>query len=56
MKNNILTAELYDPVKSFDENLYICEKCDFRKNETPCQTVCNKIALPTWQIYVQSQQ
>ena len=44
-KYNILTPELYHPVKSFDENLYICETCrkHLDKNEIPCQAVCNKL-------------
>ena len=46
-KYNFLTTELYHPVKSFDEKLYICETCHkhLTKNEIPCQAVCNKMAL-----------
>ena len=46
-KYDILTAELYHGVKSFDEKLYICETCHkhLYKNEIPCQAVCNKMAL-----------
>ena len=46
-KYHILTAELYDPGKSFDEKLYMCELCQKHicKNEIPFQTVCNKMAL-----------
>ena len=44
---SILTPELYHPVKSFDEKLYICETCHkhLNKNEIPCQVVCNKLAV-----------
>ena len=37
-KYHILTTELYHPVKSFDEKLYICETCleHLNKNEIPC--------------------
>ena len=37
-KYNILTPELYHPVKSSDEKLYLCETCHwhFNKNEIPC--------------------
>ena len=46
-KYNILTTELYCPVKSFDEKLHICETChkDLYKNDIPCQAVYNKMAL-----------
>ena len=46
-KYHILTAELYHPVKSFDEKLYICETCHKHlcKAEIPCQAVCSKMAL-----------
>ena len=46
-KYQILCAELFHPMKSFDEKLYICEKCHkhLNKNEIPCQVVCNKMAL-----------
>ena len=46
-KYDILTPELYHPVKSFDEKLYICETCHkhLDKNEIPCQAVCNKMAV-----------
>ena len=48
-KYNIIIAEFHDPVKPFDEKLYICETCHkhFYKNEIPCQSVCNKMALNT---------
>ena len=34
-------------MKSFDEKLNICETCQkhLYKSETPCQGVCNKMAL-----------
>ena len=43
----ILIAELYDLVESFDEKLYICEVCHkhLNKNEIPCQVVCITMAL-----------
>ena len=46
-KYPILTAELYHPVKSFDEKLHISETCHkhLHKNKPSCQTVCNKMAL-----------
>ena len=46
-KYQILISELYHPVKSFDEKLYLCETCHRHlcKNEIPCQTVCNKMYL-----------
>ena len=46
-KYNILTPELYDPLKSFDEKLYICgtRHKHLNKNEIPCQAVCNKMAV-----------
>ena len=46
-KYDILTADLYHPVISFDEKLYICElyQKHLYKNEIPCQAACNKIAL-----------
>ena len=46
-KYNILTPELYHPVKSFDEKLYICEICHkhLNKNAIPCQVVCNEMAV-----------
>ena len=48
-KYNIIIAEFHDPVKPFDEKLYICETCHkhFYKNKIPCQSVCNKMALNT---------
>ena len=39
-KYEILLAELYHPVRSLDETLFIGESC-----HTPCQAVCNKMAL-----------
>ena len=47
-KYQIITAEMYDPVKSFDENLYICETCHkpLRKNEIPRQAVSNTHIFP----------
>ena len=46
-KSQILSSELYHPVKSFDEKLCIYETCHKHvyKNETPSQAVCNKMAL-----------
>ena len=46
-KYQILTSELYQPLKSFDEKLYICETCHkhLYKNEIPCQAVSNKMVL-----------
>ena len=46
-KYHVLTADLYHPVKSYDEKFNICETCHkhLHKNEIPCQTVCNKMAL-----------
>ena len=46
-KYTILTPELYHPVKSFDEKLYICETCHkhLNKTEIPCQAICNKMAV-----------
>ena len=46
-KYDILTAELYNGVKSFDKKLYICETCHkhLYKNKTFCQAVCNKMTL-----------
>ena len=48
-KYYILTAELYHPKKLFDEKLYICETLlshqYLYKNVTPCQAICNKMAL-----------
>ena len=43
----ILISELYHPVKSFDEKLYIVKTCHkyLYKNEIPCQSVCHKMAL-----------
>ena len=40
-KYHILTTELYHPVKSFDEEFYICETCckHLHKNEIPYQAV-----------------
>ena len=40
-KYNIITPELYHPVKPFDEKLYICETCHkhLNKSEIPCQEV-----------------
>ena len=39
--------ELYHPVKSLDEKLYICETYHkhLNKNEIHCQAVCNKMAV-----------
>ena len=39
-KYHILTAELCDPGKLFDEKMYMCELCQEHicKNEIPCQT------------------
>ena len=41
---HILTAELYHPVKSFNEKFYICETCHkhLNKDGFPIQAVCNK--------------
>ena len=46
-KYQILTSELYHPVKSFDEKLHVCETCHkyVYKNEILCQAVCNKMAV-----------
>ena len=46
-KYQTLTPDLYHLVKSFDEKLNICETCQkhLYKSETPCQAVCNKMAL-----------
>ena len=46
-KDQIPTSEFYHPVKSFDEKLWICEKCHkhLYKNEIPCQAVSNKMTL-----------
>ena len=46
-KYQILTSELHHPVNSFDEKLYIFETCyeHLHKKESPCQAVCNKMAL-----------
>ena len=46
-KSQILSSELYHPVKLFDEKLCIYETCHKHvyKNETPSQAVCNKMAL-----------
>ena len=43
----ILTAEFYCPVRSFDENIYICHTCHkhLSRNEMPCQAVFNKMSL-----------
>ena len=40
-KYNIITPEIYHPVKPFDEKLYICETCHkyLNKSEIPCQVV-----------------
>ena len=39
--------ELYHPVKSLDENLYICETYHkhLNKNEIHCQAVCDKMTV-----------
>ena len=46
-KYQILTSEMYHPVRSFDEKPYICETCHkhLYKNKIPCQGVCNKKPL-----------
>ena len=46
-KYNIVTEELYHPVKSFNEKFYVCGTCHKHliKNEIPFQAVCNKMAL-----------
>ena len=46
-KYQILTSELYHPVKLFNEKLFICETCHklLYKSEIPCQVICNKKAL-----------
>ena len=38
IKNQILTAELYHPLKYYNEKFYICETCHnhLNKNEIPC--------------------
>ena len=43
----ILNLELFHPVKSFDEKLYICETCHkhLYKNKIPYRAVYNKMAL-----------
>ena len=43
----ILTAELYCPVRSFDEKTYICDTFHkhLSRNEMPCQAVFNKMIL-----------
>ena len=45
-KYHILTTELYHPIKSFHEKLYICEACHKHLYETeiPYQATCNKMA------------
>ena len=46
-EKNILTAEFYCPVRSFDEKIYICHTChkQLSKNEMPYQTFFNKMIL-----------
>ena len=46
-KYNILMPELYHPVKSLDEKLYICETYHkhLNKNEIHCQAVCDKMTV-----------
>ena len=46
-KYNILTAELYRSVKSFDGKIYICDTCHKHpsRNEILCQAVFNKMSL-----------
>lgn len=46
-KYSILTTEPNDLVMSFNDKVYICETCHkhLLKGATPCQAVCNKIAL-----------
>ena len=46
-KYESLVSELYHPVKSFNEKLYICEAWHkhLSKNEIPCQAVFNKMAF-----------
>ena len=45
-KYRILTAELYCPVRSFNEKTYTCDTCHkhLSRNEMPCQAVCNKMS------------
>ena len=54
-KYQILCAELFQAVKSFDEKLYICETCQkhFNKNEIPSQAVCNKMAFRSYTRWVE---
>ena len=46
-KYHFLNVELYHPVKSLDEKLYICETSHkhLPKNEILCQAVCNKMVV-----------
>lgn len=46
-KYQIISADLYHPIKSFDENFYICKTCHkhLYKKEISCQAVWNKMAL-----------
>ena len=46
-EKHILTAELYFPVRSFDEKSYIYDTCHkhLSRNEMPCQAVFNKMSL-----------
>ena len=46
-KYHVLTAQLHCLVRSFDEKIYICDKCHkhFSRNEMPCQAVFNKMSL-----------
>ena len=41
------SAELYDPITSFNQKVYICDICHkiLRKRSIPCQSVCNKMKL-----------
>ena len=47
IKYQIFTLELYHPVKSSNEKLYVKFVCHkhLYKNKIPCQTVCNKMAM-----------
>ena len=43
-KYHIVTADLYHPVKLFDEKFCICETYKhLHKNKLPCQAVCNNM-------------
>ena len=46
-KYNILTAEMYRSVRSFDEKIYISDTYHkhLSRNEIPCQAVFNKMSL-----------